>query len=187
MSRLTLIELKFGSQTTSSTVRRPRSSAHAEGDLTRWFPQCGVRPAYRQSRLEPRLVTVPGRTQTESEPHPRTGGAAAKRASAGHLDRVWPDTGPNGTVFEPRKGCADTSLPAMGRLRRGGAGPDGSARSTHDSTPGSARCAEPGVRVECGAEGTRTPDPLHAMRKIVPSVRAGQAANPGLTCTNANS
>ena len=135
MSRLTLIELKFGSQTTSSTVRRPRSSADAEGDLTRWFPQCGVRPAYRQSRLEPRLVTVPGRTQTESEPHPRTGGAPAKRASAGHLDRVWPDTGPNGTVFEPRKGCADTSLPAMGRLRRGGAGTDGSARSTHDSTP----------------------------------------------------
>jgi hypothetical protein len=37
-----------------------------------------------------------------------------------------------------------------------------------------------------GAEGTRTPDPLHAMRKFVPSVRAGQTANPGLTCTNAN-
>jgi hypothetical protein len=37
-----------------------------------------------------------------------------------------------------------------------------------------------------GAEGTRTPDPLHAMRNFVSSIRAGQTLNRRLTCTNSS-
>jgi len=52
-----------------------------------------------QSLLEPRLVTVPGGLQTESEPHPDTGGQPRRELPAGHPDRVWPDTDPAGSLY----------------------------------------------------------------------------------------
>ena len=51
-----------------------------------------------QSPLEPRLVTVPGGPQTEREPHPRRVGSPKESEPAEHLDRVWPDTGPAGSL-----------------------------------------------------------------------------------------
>jgi len=39
---------------------------------------------------------VPDGSQTEREPHPQAGGQPREERSAGHLDRVWPDTDPAG-------------------------------------------------------------------------------------------
>ncbi len=49
-----------------------------------------------QSPFEPRLVTVPDGLQTGREPHPSGVGQPRGESSAGHLDRVWPDTDPEG-------------------------------------------------------------------------------------------
>ena len=51
-----------------------------------------------QTLLEPRLVATPSRLELAGEPHRQLVGGRNGEQPAGHLDRVWPDTGPNGIV-----------------------------------------------------------------------------------------
>ncbi len=47
---------------------------------------------------EPHPTTAPGGPQTGGEPHRQTGGQPQREHPAERLNRVWPDTGPNGIV-----------------------------------------------------------------------------------------
>jgi hypothetical protein len=66
--------------------------------VPKWTARWAVLLRAGQSLLEPRLVTAPDGQQTESEPHPHPGGQPKRERPAGHLDRVWPDTGPAGSL-----------------------------------------------------------------------------------------
>lgn len=44
------------------------------------------------------LLLSTGGLQTGIEPHPHAGGQPNRELPAGHLDRVWPDAGPEGIL-----------------------------------------------------------------------------------------
>src|SRR5680860_107007 len=66
--------------------------------VPKWTARWALLLRAGQSLLEPRLVTVPVGHRTESEPHPHAGGQPKRERPAGHLDRVWPDTDPAGSL-----------------------------------------------------------------------------------------
>jgi hypothetical protein len=98
--------------------RRTQGPGHRPRLTTDGPTRCRTRSRRaEQSPFEPRLATCPTDRRPEESPTHTGVGSHEKSAPAGHLNRVWPDTGParKCLVAPIRRGSSRRLMPVQGR------------------------------------------------------------------------